>query len=286
MAGQGTIKTTWKRKSRFEWIWLWRSVRVLAWMALLGGLVAAWRYGVPQLVDYTRNKQDSEHVTIHFINPPAWFQGDLALSISLTLESIASADPFDQDQLRLMTDTLKASGWFQEVRQVRRTEADEIIVDAAFVKPFAMVRSDEGDMLVDPTARRLPMQFPQGEVRNFVVVTGAEFARPPKLGEHWTGSDVAAGLKLVRLIDACPWREQVAEVDVRAYRHDRTIAIVTDQGTVIQFEHAPGEEEPLELPAQQKMQMLSYNFRMHGHIAGADPRDLRFSGGTLYSSAQ
>lgn len=284
MAKQGgRTVTKWKKKGAVDWTWAWRGVRVFAWLVLLGGLVAAWHFGVPQLERLTRQHQPDGPVRVEFLNPPAWFHGDVALSLSLTIQEMATADPYDQQQLHQIAETLQASGWFETVNQVRRTEANVIQIDAKFVRPFAMIRGDDADILVDPVGRRLPMQVEHGEAHQFIVITGAEFSQPPRLGEHWPGSDVIAGLQLLRLIDAVAWRTQVTAVDVESYRRHRTVEIVTDRDVSINFEHAPGEEEPLELPAAQKMQMLSYNYRMHGHISGAQSSNLRFSGGTLYS---
>jgi hypothetical protein len=285
MAKKNKIKTQWKKRHTvFEWIWLWRGVRVVAWLALLAGLGAAWHFGVPELEKRAQAQRPSELVTVQFLNAPAWFQGDIASSITLTIQDIATTDPFDQQQLERITQTLAASGWFERINQVRRVPPNVIEVDAVFVRPFAMIRGADADFLVDPLGRRLPMQIDSSKPQQqFIVIAGAQMRQPPRLGEHWPGADVIAGLQLIRLVDAAPWRHQVSAIDVANHRRHRTVAIVTDHGTNINFEHAPGEEEPLELSAEQKMQLLAHNYRTHGHIAGTQLADLRFSGGALYS---
>jgi hypothetical protein len=285
MAKQGKIKTGWKkRKNGFEWPWLWRGVRVIAWFALIAGLGVAWHFGVPQLEERAQPHQPHERVTVQFLNPPAWFHGDVAMALTLTIQEIASNDPFDQQQLERITETLAASGWFERINQVRRIQQNIIEIDAEFVRPFAMIRGEDADFLVDPLGRRLPMQIESSKPQEqFIVITGPQLRDPPRLGEHWPGSDVIAGLQLIRLVDAAHWRHQAAAIDVTNYQRHRTVAIITDHGTSINFEHAPGEEEPLELSADQKLQLLAHNYRTHGHIAGSQLADLRFSGGALYS---
>jgi len=286
MAKGGKIKTGWKKKrSGFEWSWVWSSTRILAWFMLIVGLGAAWHFGVPELEKHTQAlRQPDAPVTVQFINPPAWFQGDVAMSLSLTVQELAGSDPFDQGQLARITQTLADSGWFERINQVRRIQPNIIEIDAVFVRPFAMIRSDDADFLVDPVGRRLPMQVdPALNQQQFIVIAGVVTRTPPRLGEHWPGSEVIAGLQLLRLVDAAAWRHQVASIDVSDYRWHRTVAIITDRATIINFEHAPGEEEPLELSAEQKMQLLSHNFRTHGHIGGSQLADLRFSGAALYS---
>lgn len=279
------VRTTWKKKRpRLDWVLAWRGVRVMAWLALLAGLGAAWHFGVPQLEAHTQASLPDEPVAVQFINPPAWFQGDVAMSITLTVQEIAGDDPFEQRQLARITHALADCGWFERINQVRRIPPNVIEIDAEFVRPFAMIRGDDADFLVDPLARRLPMQVDSNKAqRQFIVVTGAAVHTPPRLGEHWPGSDVIAGLQLIRLVDAAPWRHQVSAIDVSGYRWHRTVAIETDRATSINFEHAPGEEEPLELSAEQKLQLLAHNYRTHGHIAGSQITNLRFSGGALYS---
>ena len=285
MTEPGSIKTAWKRKHPlFEWAWFSIGTRVAAWLLLLAGLVGGWYYGVPLLQSRTLAQQADQRVTVQFINPPAWFHGDIATSLALTIQDIASGNPFDQEQLALINEALANSGWFERINQVRRVPPNIIEIDAEFVRPFAMIRGDDADHLVDPRGRRLPIQLdPEKPQSQFIVITGAIITTPPRLGEHWPGSEVIASLQLVRLIDAAPWRHQVKAVDASAYANDHTVSIITDVGNTINFEHAPGEEEPLELSAEQKLQLLAHNFRTHGHIAGSYPTDLRFSGGALYS---
>ncbi len=285
MAKSGKIKTSWKKKGpKFEWGWLWNAARVAGWLCLLAGLGAAWHYGVPKLEDRAAATAPHEPVTVQFLNPPAWFQGDIALSLTLTIQNIATDDPFDQQHLAIIAQTLAESGWFEHINQVRRVPPNIIEVDAVFVRPFAMIRGVDADYLVDPHARRLPLQIDSDKPqRQFLVVSGAAITTPPRVGEVWPGSDIIAGLRLVRLIDIVPWRHQVAAIDVSNYNSVRTVGIVTDRESVINFEHPPGEEQPLELSADQKMQLLAHNFRTHGHIGGSYPADLRFSGGALYS---
>jgi hypothetical protein len=166
-------------------------------------------------------------------------------------------DPFAQEELVAVRDALLATGWFEAVGQVRRTSADEVLVDADFLMPFALVRDADGDHLVDPHGRLMPRTYPKGRgPGSKVVIEGAHFERPGSPAAHWEGEDITAALRLLRLMDDRSWRDQVTVLDVSGYLSEQSLTLRTDRGAEIIWGSAPGEEQALEVLAERKLAYL------------------------------
>src|SRR5688572_15708815 len=50
----------------------------LAWTAAIAVLAVAWLVGVPRLQAFASDQRFAEHITVRFIDPPKWFNGDLS----------------------------------------------------------------------------------------------------------------------------------------------------------------------------------------------------------------
>ena len=240
-----------------------------AWLAFLAGLAAACIFGVPRLQAFTVAQTVTREVRVEFVDPPLWFRDDLAAVITRTAEvQLAGSDALDREALINTRAVLLESGWFDAIAQVRRVANDRVLVEARFARPHAVVRDDAGDHLVDPAARLLPKSYPRGARTPFPVLSGVQFARPAQAGMRWEGEDVAAGLRLLRLLDEQPWRGQVVEVNVQDYLRDEPMRLVTDRGSTVVWGSAPGAEAALELLAPEKLKRLSLLHAKFGRIDG------------------
>ncbi len=273
------------------WLTLKRSAMGTAWIAGLVAIGAAWILGVPKLEAFaSQHQQVNPHeVTIRFINPPPWIKGALADSLLRTATMQIGSDPLGRDDLVAVRQSLLDTGWFDSVDQVRRTSPDLIEIDAKFVQPYTLIRDSSGHHLVDGAGKLLPksygpnddlpvMQDPKtGQSLPMIAISGAHFKRPG-VGKAWEGADVAAGLKLMQLIDHQPWRHQIAEIDVATVLRDGMIRLRTTTSSVILWGGPPGEEAALELLAEGKIERLNLLYQNHGRIDGGRPGELDITG--------
>lgn len=245
-----------------------RAMTIAGWIMAAGGLVTAWIMGVPRLERYASTRHVAKSVQIRFTNPPGWLGGDLEKELVLAVSRHIDPDPLARSGLVAASKSLAATGWFEEIRQVRRVNQRLVEVDARFAYPFAVIRDAAAgrDHLVDPRGRLLPRSYPSGQTRSFAVIDGASFDRPPRQGELWPGADVTAALKVMHLIHDRPWRGQLVRIDISRYAKEASIRLITDRGCVVLWGRAPGEERGGEVTAQQKLSYLDYHHQHYGHI--------------------
>ena len=245
-----------------------RAGRATAWMAVLGAGVVAWAVGVPALEARAMARESGEDVRVRFLDAPAWMNGDLEAHLVLTARQQLRSDPLQRVDLADARTALLATGWFIDVRQVRRVTSALVEIDAEFVQPYAMVRDFEGDHLIDPNGRLLPRSTPVGQSGRFIVIRGVSEPRPRRAGQLWTGDDITAALRLKRLIDTRPWSHQVVGIDTGGFADRRQLRLVTDKGHRIVWGRPPGEETAGEVDTDRKVYYLDYPFEHFGHIDG------------------
>jgi hypothetical protein len=262
-----TTRTDWRERLSIVRSPIGRNIMVAAgWVILIGAIAGAWFFGVPKLQEAAADRLVSDHIELTFRDPPAWVNEDLLASLQRNALRDVIGDPFLQSDLEHIQFTLTESGWFDEIKQVRRLSATHVEVDARFSRPFAVVRDGVGDHLIDPVGTLLPHVYETGGARGFTVITGAAFDRPPRPGRQWDGSDITAALRVLRLIDRKPWRDQVAAIDVRDYAAVESIVLVTNHGSRIVWGSAPGEEPPGEASAERKISYLDHHVEQMGRI--------------------
>jgi hypothetical protein len=269
-----------ERLAEVDWLRVRRVSHALVWVLGVAALVAAAVFGGPRLeaVAAARTTVNPTTIEIRFLNPPAWMNGDLEAMLDHTARQHLTGDPFARLDLVAARQSLIDTGWFEEVRQVRRRRADLVEVEASFVRPFAIVRDADGDHLVDPTGRLLPRSYPAGGKPSFIAISGVRFDRPSRAGLQWEGADVTAALRLLRLIHDRPWLGQVASIDTARFLGDQTLILVTDRGCRIIWGREPGAESVSEVPAARKLQYLDYHYQEHRHIDRGFAHELDITG--------
>lgn len=279
-------KTQTSRKWRFRLNLSWikmpdmyvlrRSAVGMAWLLTIGGLIAGWVISVPKLQAFASQQRFADQVEVRFIDPPRWFKDQIAATLERSALLQVSGDPLRRDELIAIRELLLASGWFESIDQVRRTNDDLIEIHARYIRPITVIRDHEGDHLVDVTGRLLPRSYRPGQPgpiveiggveSSVIAISGVRFPRPQRPGLQWEGTDVQAGLTLLRLIYQQPWRHQVAEIDVSGHLSGQPIKLRTDTGSVIVWGGPPGEEAALEELAPGKIHRLTFMFAEHGRI--------------------
>jgi hypothetical protein len=230
----------------------------------VASILAGWTYGVPRLRDYAAATLEPQHIEIRLIDAPAWLFG-APLAIDRIKGAVAhhvGLDPFDRTGLLAAKQALEGTGWFDSVDSVMRATPNIVEVRGTFVEPFTTIEDKDGNHLVTEAGHLLPMSYPrEARLQSLPAITNPRFARPAQVGERWDGTDVAAGLQLVKLLEGREWTHQVAEVDVSSYADDETLWLVTDKGGRILWGRAPGDERGREVPASQKLSYLDFLYK-------------------------
>lgn len=241
----------------------WASLRPAlvagTWTTVLAAAAFGLAVGVPALRAEALSMRPEGPMRVVFVDRPAWMtDGDLSPLAEL-VDRPLSGSPMDRSGLAAAREALMASGWFEEIRQVRRTGTDEVSIEATWATPFAVVREDGYDYLVDMRGRLLPRCYKAGTApRGFLRIEGSRQPRPSSYGTPWPGDDVSAAMALARLIDERPWRSQIAWIDLTGIPQDGCLRLKTTRGCSIKWGRAPGREGASEVPARQKLDYLAW----------------------------
>ncbi|MHC4828128.1 MAG: hypothetical protein ACYTEY_16360, partial [Planctomycetota bacterium] len=132
-------KSLWKMSELdFNWITARRALVMATWGLGAGGLIAAWALGVPRLEAYASAQQWHGEVEVRFLDAPPWLAEDLETSLIQTAEEHIDPDPQNRHGLVIARETLLATGWFDDITQVRRVNSGLVEIDARFAQPFAV----------------------------------------------------------------------------------------------------------------------------------------------------
>ena len=110
-----------------------------AWATALAGLTVALAVWVPRLADRAADAPLPAPIRVVLADAPAWLPRDERIAIERTVLRSLGSSPFDQDGLREAMDAVRQCGWHADVRQVHRTDVDEVVVEGAWAVPFALV---------------------------------------------------------------------------------------------------------------------------------------------------
>ena len=241
--------------------------------------IAIWAFGwwVPGLRHTAAAAVREGRIEVVFSDPPRWMTAaDIAPLQELVLRE-AGRGAYHQTGCAKARTALLESGWFTSVTQVRRTGSGDIMVDAEFAVPFALVVDAAGEHLVDVDGRLLPRSYVHGTSPAFPRIVGSSVARPTRPGQPWMGADIAAGLGLARLVESQRWRGQVVGIDVSAFKDRHVMDLLTDTGCRIVWGRTPGEEAAAEVPAAQKLKYLAYLHDSSGRVDAGCARQLDLS---------
>jgi hypothetical protein len=255
---------------------------------LLG--VAALVLGMFFLVNYTKKYIETEvpvpsgSLKVAIVNKPVWMSDYLAEQIAATVPKNSSS-AFDHDLLVATVAKLAKNPWVARVNQVRRVygqaPGDTLEVDCDFRTPIALVKWGDNYWLVDNDGYVLPEKFKAGDLdkitigrdgrTSFRIVQGVHMA-PPESGKKWVGSDLAAGLDLVKLFYGKLYLDDVTRVDVTNYggrvrRADPQVVLQTRYGSAVWWGRPLTAKDSLvEIRADRKLEILRAVVQQHGRI--------------------
>ncbi len=264
-------------RSPIAWNRILTYVTLTGWVFGIGGIIVAAAVLVPRLVQRTASAQPSAPIRVVLTNEPSWLPKEDRRALELGVLKSLTGGPLDRDGLQRAREFAERCGWYQDVRQVRRPNLDEVVVEGIWAKPFALVSDAHGEHLVDTQARILPRTYATGQGPALLRIQGVSQPRPAQIGAVWTGADVNAALEMAALMNERAWKTQVAAIDVGTFAQDGVVRLRTESGCTLIWGRAPGQERAAEVPAHQKLAALEYLYDHYKRIdAGCEQTlDLR-----------
>lgn len=265
----------------------------IAAAGVLAACVALLWWGVPRLQTRLAERASvaAASFDLEFTNTPGWFDGLRHAEVrDRVLAAVGDGSPLDQRRLATAREALLSTGWFRSVEQVRLADHGGFLVDATFVRPFAVVRHGTFDYLVDDEGRLLPMQWTAGHrpaSPHFVAVIGSASAPEGGYGTQWPGADVAMGLELARLFAGRAWFGEVSAIDVSRSTDARELVLVTRHNGRVLWGRAPNDRSVAEVTPDAKLRTLDYLYATERRIDSGQGRviDLRGDLVTLRADA-
>lgn len=246
------------------------------------GVLALW--GVPKL----RDRLDAQVMatggatSVDYTNAPVWFDGKRRAEVAERVAmAVGDGSVLDPNRLAKARAALLTTGWFHSIEQVRLADDGGFLVEATFVRPFAVIRHGEFDYLVDDQARLLPMQWTAGHrpaEPHYIAIVGTSEPNRGDYGSPWPGVDVAAGLELARLLIAKPWCSEVAAIDLSQYAQDQTLSLITRNNGRLLWGRAPNDRSVAEVTPDAKLRTIDYLYASQRRIDSGGGRTIDLRG--------
>ena len=212
------------------------------------------------------------HAAPRLNQPPVIELVDVPAGLRDTLRSkLAPFESRARFDTRICTDigrALEVDPWVRRVKSVRRAHDMRVLVRCEFRMPVAMVQRGSEFFLLDEEQVRLPGVYGPHEALPLIQGVASD---PPAPGRIWAGDDLAAGLRLARLIAREPFARQITGIQVHNHKarrsaKDAQIELSTDRaGGRIKWGSPPGEEVE-ENSVRQKMAILRHNYERFGRV--------------------
>lgn len=254
--------------------------RLLAWVLPLTAVVTVGALGVGMTLGIDRLDREARIILVSQpvevgLNHPVTREGVEWLPaeqynalVQQARQALDRVDPFDVRALQRVSEALGQTGWFREPPGVRRSGAHAIRIDAAWRIPAGVVRSGGRDHLISWDGTPMPVSFPIG-ASGAVTILGAALAPadPAQMCMHpWPGSDVQAGLQLLRLMQKEEFKDKIAAIDVSGLSRSTGMVLVTREETRVVWGGVPGVFRPGEVPDDVKLERLRAIYRKYGRI--------------------
>lgn len=252
--------------------------------ALLLALLGLVWWGVPRLRDRLEAKAIAagDPGTVAYSSAPPWFDALRQSEVSQRVaQAVGPGSVLDPNRLGLVRAALESTGWFESIEQVRLADQGGFLVDATFVRPFAVIRHGEFDYLVDEAARLLPMQWTAGHrpaEPHYIAIVGTAEPNRGDYGSAWPGGDVAAALELTRLLIGKPWYAEIAAIDLSQYAQDQTLSLITRNNGRLLWGRAPSDRSVAEVTPDAKLRTLDYLYATQKRIDSGGGRSIDLRG--------
>ena len=261
------IASRFKFSVNLNWVKSKAMIVAVGWSISFAVMALALGMGVPVLSREAAARKSDAPFQVYFSSRPVWMsEADLAPLAEVVAKQL-NGSPMDRDGLTESREALMRTGWFSEIIQVKRSGMNEVYVDGVWTTPFAVVREQGYDHLIDTDGKLLPRCYREGTAPSSLIrIENASFACPAAYGNEWAGKDMRGAVALARLINDHAWRGQIASIDLDRTKDDGCLRLKTNRGCTIKWGRCPGNESAAEVPARQKIEYLQWLFDHYGQI--------------------
>ncbi len=241
-------------------------------------MLVGWVLGVPALRQRAADGADLVRVGFTYPTAPealdSWVPPLVRSELEQIVKYVATSDPFDHESLMNTHTKLMQTGWFVDVRSVRRVavesaDAPNVVIDADWRLPRAIVEWRGEPYIVGTDS--VVMERPLGNAVSGLPIIERPLQGPPMAGDRvdwgqpWVLDDVRDGIALLDLLQRTPviirgveaegnLEDYVARVDVR---DQDMLVVTTKKGARVVWGGAVGTSRPGEVTAQRKAELLA-----------------------------
>jgi hypothetical protein len=213
---------------------------------------------------------------LELVNAPEWVSSELKAKIY----SAAGGKTFrlDEDTAKTVAENLASIAWLDNIKI--QTTHEQLLVEAKWRKPAAMVKSDSQSFYVD--AELVVLDFVQVPNLSIVKVEGLSGKNMPPPGEVWHSDDLDAAITILTKLDqmdksvtpAKPLLYEIDRIDVSNFsgrKNSRSphIVLYTKDGTEIIWGAEFGKwQRYLEASDEEKLAKLYAYYKEYGSLSG------------------
>ncbi|MEE2680955.1 MAG: hypothetical protein VX641_01130 [Planctomycetota bacterium] len=261
LLGTGRVRTT------VSWLsWISGGALIVVFMTLM----------VPSLERQRGERTRDSVPQVRIVDAPKWLvmTPELLDQIQTMIAESAGGRADDIGGLREAHAVAEESGWFERVDRLERLPDGSIRVHATMTTPFAVVRWDDQDHLVDHAGCLLDWAFPRGSAGSQLpLLVGTRTAPPthqdgrPEYGAPWShAEDVAAGLELARTLQDRPWMSEIQLIDISRYADQRCLWIQCERGPRICWGLSPSVRSAAEITPAEKLRLIDSIHGLYGPL--------------------
>jgi hypothetical protein len=221
---------------------------------------------------------EKEALALKLVNVPDWVSPELIREIEETAKKGGAKFILNESSARLVGENLRVLSWLYNVQV--SVGSKDIIVNAEYRKPVAMVTANDGWYYLDAEATVLDY-VPISKL-TIVEITGvsSHHLSARSIGEKWQSDDVAAAIELIQLLDKMdrqvepnkPLLAEVKSVDMSNFNGRRSttqphIVFYAKDGTEIKWGARIGQwHKNLEAKDEEKLAILYNTYKEYGTI--------------------
>lgn len=250
-------------------------------------MVAAICYGFAKLEDFVRNeicRENESSIPLMLIDKPDWLNQELLKRINETARMGEERLSFRPDTASVVARNLDSHfKWLTDIRV--HTTAEAVEVYAKYRKPVAILKTDGGEYYVDDEL--VALDFIPINTFRIIEITGFKNKAKPLPGQYLREDDIAAGLKLIRLLQQMDMQQtkkliyEIQSIDVSNYNKRGAavsqLIIRTIDGVEVLWGAEPGQAAAnVESPEEQKLMSLYKMFRTRGTLKPQTPEEYKY----------
>lgn len=262
--------------------------RWIAGVAIVGGfvalVVAMWRNWGGELVGSHRYELSEQSLLI--TPQPEWIHGSTNVKAEVIRDgSLEQLNLLDEQAAVKIARAFELHTWVRRVVRVQKRPPASVVVDLEYRRPVALVEVVYNNVLsyepVDSEGVVLPEDLFHAEEKqlgNYLRIT-TDYSLPTgPLGTPWGDERILGAARIAALLEQA-WREwqifRIATVPSVELEQRPIFELRTRGQTRILWGHAPGQEEPGETAALQKVLWLADYVQHHGPFGSDADRSLQ-----------